>query len=230
MSNDQPKKRKPPQPEFSGIIINGLLIAMHDGEAGLSLVPAIIRRVIEENMWQHFVVESTREDVTHLRFIDFIKDKPLRGLGTDEKILKRICSDDIEVVNLIDTTVQGKKGGTVGNQNASKTNDNNRNNRYERTSPVGTTSSAALRKLRKYRSDLHAKVLAKELSPHGAMVEAGFRPKTFTVVYETKACAETLKRKFTAKQIQVIIACLSATDRPASKSMVTAKAKKRGKK
>jgi hypothetical protein len=219
-----------PQPEYSGIVINGLMRSLRDGEAGLADVPKLIELIITDNMWRHFVVESTREDVEHKKFINFITDKPLRGLGTDEKMLKRICSDDISVVNMIDKAVQGKKGGKVGNQNASKTNDNNRNNRYERTSPVGTTSSAALRKLRKYRSDLHAKVLAKELSPHGAMVEAGFRPKTFTVVYETKACAETLKRKFTAKQIQVIIACLSATDRPASKSMVTAKAKKRGKK
>jgi hypothetical protein len=208
MSNDQPKKRKPPQPEFSGIIINGLLIAMHDGEAGLSLVPAIIKRVIEENMWQHFVVESTREDVTHLRFIDFITAKPLRGLGTDEKMLKRICSDDIEVVNLIGEATQEKQGGDHGNQYTGGKS-NNVNNANEQRGAVGNNRQQALRKLRKDSPTLHAEVLAGKLSPHGAMVKAGFRPKTFTVALEPKACADTLKRKFTAKQLQVIIACLS---------------------
>ncbi len=202
MSNDQPKKRKPPQPEFSGIIINGLLIAMHDGEAGLSLVPAIIKRVIEENMWQHFVVESTREDVTHLRFIDFITAKPLRGLGTDKKMLQHICADDIEVVNLIDIAVQNKVGANQYSEGVDNVHKQNR--------PTGNDRQRALRKLRTDAPKLHAEVLAGKLSPHAAMVQAGFRPKTFTVVHETKACAETLKRNFTVKQLQVIIACLSA--------------------
>ncbi len=213
MSNDQPKKRKPPQPEFSGIIINGLLIAMHDGEAGLSSVPALIRRIIEDDMWQHFVVESTREGVTHKRFIDFITAKPLRGLGTDQKMLKRICSDDIKVVNLIDKTVQEKPGGDKKSPEY-RIIGNNGNNGSKRSSPVGNNSQYALRKLRKDASKLHAEVLDGKLSPHAAMVKAGFRPKTFTVVHEPTACADTLKRKFTAKQLQVIIARLSATDRP----------------
>jgi hypothetical protein len=201
-----------PQPEFSGIIINGLLIAMHDGEAGLSLVPAIIRRVIEENMWQHFVVESTREDVKHKRFIDFIMANPLRGLGTDEKMLKRICADETEVLDLIDRVVQGKHAGNGSNQYASA----NVDNVHISTRPTGNDRQRALRKLRKDSPTLHAEVLAGKLSPHAAMVKAGFRPKTFTIVHEPKACAETLKRKFTAKQLQVIIARLSATDRPAA--------------
>jgi hypothetical protein len=33
----------------------------------------------------------------------------------------------------------------------------------------------ALRRLRKQRSDLHTRVIAKEISPHAAMVKAGFR-------------------------------------------------------
>ena len=41
--------------------------------------------------------------------------------------------------------------------------------------PVGTTRAAALRRLRKDRPDIHARVLAGELSPHAGMIEAGFR-------------------------------------------------------
>ena len=41
--------------------------------------------------------------------------------------------------------------------------------------PVGTSATAGLRRLRKDRPDLHAQVLANELSVHRACVEAGFR-------------------------------------------------------
>jgi len=47
--------------------------------------------------------------------------------------------------------------------------------------PTGNSESAALRRLRKDRPDLHAQVLAEQLSAHAAAVQAGFRPKTFTV-------------------------------------------------
>jgi hypothetical protein len=43
--------------------------------------------------------------------------------------------------------------------------------------PVGTSRAYALRRLRKDRPDIHARVLAGELSPHGGMVEAGFRKR-----------------------------------------------------
>ncbi len=41
--------------------------------------------------------------------------------------------------------------------------------------PSGHSCERALRRLRKDRPDLHARVLSDELSPHAAMVEAGFR-------------------------------------------------------
>lgn len=50
--------------------------------------------------------------------------------------------------------------------------------------PAGNSESAALRRLRKERRDLHAQVLAGEKSAHAAMVEAGFRRKTVTVALE----------------------------------------------
>jgi hypothetical protein len=81
-------------------------------------------------------------------------------------MLQRICADDTEVLDLIDIAVKREGGGTVGNQNASKTTDNNRNSRFKRSSPVGTTSQQALRRLRKDSPTLHADVLAGKLSPH----------------------------------------------------------------
>jgi hypothetical protein len=41
--------------------------------------------------------------------------------------------------------------------------------------PTGTSKAAALRRLRKDRPDIHARVLAGQISAHAGMVEAGFR-------------------------------------------------------
>ena len=51
-------------------------------------------------------------------------------------------------------------------------------NIHNSTRPSGTSSSAALRRLRTHRPDLHARVNAGDLSPHAAMIEAGFRRRT----------------------------------------------------
>ena len=54
-------------------------------------------------------------------------------------------------------------------------NDRRRCTRFER--PSGNSRAAFLRRLRKDRPDIHARVLAGELSPHAGMIEAGFRKK-----------------------------------------------------
>lgn len=57
----------------------------------------------------------------------------------------------------------------------------------EKTAPTGTSTAAALRRLRKHRPDLHAAVLAGRMTAHAAMVAAGFRPKTITVAPRGRA-------------------------------------------
>jgi len=53
----------------------------------------------------------------------------------------------------------------------------NKNDIQEVKAPTGTSKTAFLRRLRKDRPDIHARVLAGELSPNAGMIEAGFRNK-----------------------------------------------------
>lgn len=62
--------------------------------------------------------------------------------------------------------------------------------------PTGNSESAALRRLRKDRLDLHAQVIAGEMSAHAAMVKAGFRPKTVTVPIDIEKAARVLVKSF----------------------------------
>jgi hypothetical protein len=109
---------------------------------------------------------------TFARFEDFVAMHPREGLGTDMATLRRLCRDDKEAFDLLDRAVlrpahrPGPLEGSVDIVHTSAPAE-------ER--PTGNTAARALRKLRTDRPDLHKRVLAGELSPHGAMVEAGLR-------------------------------------------------------
>jgi hypothetical protein len=54
---------------------------------------------------------------------------------------------------------------------------NNESDVHASERPSGNSRAAFLRRLRQDRPDIHARVLAGELSPHAGMIEAGFRKK-----------------------------------------------------
>jgi len=67
--------------------------------------------------------------------------------------------------------------------------------------PHSGTVAEALRPLRKHRPDIHARVLAGEISAHAGMIEAGFRKKT-------------VRKKLTAfKRVVKLLPKLSAAER-----------------
>src|SRR5262245_53066346 len=89
----------------------------------------------------------------------------------------------------LEKALQRKHGGDHGNQYTG----GKSNIVTLATQPKGNERAKALRRLRKDRPDLHEQVLEKKLSPHAAMVEAGFRPKTITVPIDiNKAAAQTI--------------------------------------
>jgi hypothetical protein len=70
--------------------------------------------------------------------------------------------------------------------------------------PTGTSADAALRRLRKQRPDLHAQVLAGQLSPHAAAVEAGFRRRRISVpADDPERAVAALARHFSADELMV---------------------------
>lgn len=105
-----------------------------------------------------------------------ILKSPPKGLGTTIKAIKRLCIDVNgkplnRLLDKIDKVIKqaerpGERTDLVYNVHDVKS---------ER--PSGNSAQTAIRRLRKHRPDLHAQVLRGHLTPHGAMVEAGFRKK-----------------------------------------------------
>jgi hypothetical protein len=92
-------------------------------------------------------------------------------------LVERLVADDPEARDLLGQAIketQPHGGARRKGEHKSKI-DN-----IQLAAPTGTSAAAALRRLRKDRPDIHAEVLAGELSPHGGMIEVGFRKR---VVY-----------------------------------------------
>jgi hypothetical protein len=74
-------------------------------------------------------------------------------------MMKNICRDDMEALDLINGVVRNPAHLHPDVDNV-------------HVRPAGTTRDRALRRLRDHRPDLHARVIAKEISAHAAIIEA----------------------------------------------------------
>jgi hypothetical protein len=167
-----------------GDCVSTLSRQMKHGGDTLRSVPNNVKLILGRNrfnepMWPQRFSTVLGEVVTFRSFVEFVEKSPPRGLGATIEILKNLCHDDVDARDLIDEAVQ-KSGGRPR-----KTVDNIHS--FER--PTGTSRDRSLRRLRDHRPDLHARVIAKELSAHAAMIEAGFRKRNFTVPDDIDAAA-----------------------------------------
>lgn len=165
--------------------------ALRDGDHALGSVPSLLRQVLEAESWREFVTQRG-EHVKHERFADFVAAAPLAGLGSTVDLLRRILTGDPVALDMLDRELQNPVGRPkTGNIVPDK--------------PEGNSAEKALRRLRKDRPDLHAEVLAGNLSAHAAAVQAGFRPRTITVRADSpESIAATLRRQLDPEQLSTL--------------------------
>jgi hypothetical protein len=171
-------------PKANNVWVESLGSSLRHGGEALDNVPDLLKRLLETGAWRHFQPRMGPV-VTHERFAEFVTTAPLTGLGTSVDLVRRIVSGDAEALDLLDKALQNPVGRPLINHS------------IKDKAPTGTSKYYALRRLRRDAPDLHADVLAGKLSAHAAMVKAGFRPKRFTVVVNSKPdqIAATLRRQ-----------------------------------
>ncbi|WP_049566912.1 hypothetical protein [Streptomyces sp. SBT349] len=166
----------------NAVLVEALGSSLRRGGNALQDVPGLLKRILEEEAWKEFVTPRG-ELVMYAEVEDFVRTSPSRGLGADPDMVRRLIQRDPVTLDLFDRAMQRRPGRpeTLSNRQDS--------------APAGTTRTAALRRLRKDRPDLHGEVLAGHLSAHAAMVKAGFRRRTVSVpVDKPEAAAKALRR------------------------------------
>ncbi len=180
-------------------LLRGFLRA---GGSGLREIPRLVKVVIKENMWKDRIVRATGERVQFNSFVEFVQADPLEGLGGDLDMLKRICGQDKVALDLIDQVTRAGPG----------TRTDLVYNIHQVDTPKGTSSARAFRRLRKQRPDLHKRVLNNELSPHAAMIDAGFRERKPQIPIHPERAAGIIRKYFSQSQIKELIRFLENKD------------------
>lgn len=179
-------------------LVDSLGSAILHGGSALGDVPDLLKRVLREEVWRDFTTRRGQV-VHHDRFADFVTTPPLAGLGSDVDLVRRIVAHDIEASDLLDQALQNTSSVHAGNNVTSR--------------PEGNSRSKALRRLRKDAPELHADVLAGRISAHGAMVKAGYRPRTSTVRTDSpEQVAAALRRLLSPEDIALVIKLLIAPE------------------
>ena len=196
-------------------MVDALASAVRGGSESLGQVPGLLCRVLEEEAWRHFTT-ALGKDVQHARLADFITTPPLDGLGASVDLVKKIIAEDARTLDLLDQALRNPHGGDHRSDNAQI----NVNNVHVDPRPQGNGRARAIRKLRTeadrgnvQAAALHADVLADRISPHAAMIQAGFRPKTISVpVSKPERIAAYLRKHMPREAILRLVELLTKED------------------
>lgn len=185
--------------------------AIRYGGSSLADVPVLVIKVVDGDLWRKFRSPAGEEE--HRSFEEFVMKPSPGGLGTTISMLKDLCRSNKRALAAIEEATQQPAGNRTGrNQHTAEvgTLDNIQGSK----APTGTSESAALRRLRKDRPDLHAQVLNGEVSAHAAAVEAGFRPRTCTIRTDNPtSIVGTLRRQLDPETLATVTKLLTETGR-----------------
>jgi hypothetical protein len=174
-----------------------ILVCLRDsfvgGEMGLRNFPGLLKKCLKEGCWRRRAVRCLLDQIVEFdRFEDYVTETPPEGLGADLRTIKNLCHDDKDALSLIDKETANMPGNPTGvNQHNAGTVDNV----HSSERPSGNSCTAALRRLRKDRPDLHAQVIQGEKSANRAMIEAGFRKMPTALETAQKAWAKLSARE-----------------------------------
>lgn len=185
-----------------GQITSALSSALTAGEHGLKVVPGLLQRALKEEAWKEHIVEETGELIPDFpSFGAYVVAAKPKGLGVTMETLEAV-GHHVLATEAKDQATQRPAGRPLETVDII----------HNLVRPSGTSEARALRRLRSQVPELHKRVLAGELSPHRAMVEAGFRHPTVTVpLDDVDRMARTLRKHLDDEQVQELIKQLLAS-------------------
>lgn len=188
------------------VIVQDAILAFNMKVPDLTQVRATLLKVLQSEAWKHYDPPIGRP-CDYSSFEEWVRADVPRGLGTSvENVDLYRHGADSTFTNALDAALQRPPGGDKRSESYQETIVDN----IHIDRPTGTSESAALRRLRKDRPDLHAQVLANELSAHAAAIQAGFRPKTFTIrADKPESIVGTLRRQLDPEVLSMVTKLLS---------------------
>jgi len=169
-----------------------------EGALDLQAVERLLGEVIESGAWQSFHTPNG-VSVKPANFREFITAEPFQGLGaTEEKIAALLGDDNNAVVKMRNLLKRKPSPGSA--------NHGNNVTPVGRTTVTGNRRDYTLDRLQRDSPELFDAVQRKELSANAAAIQAGFRPKSFTVRSDDpEKIAATLRRQLPEDVLKQVI-------------------------
>jgi hypothetical protein len=170
----------------------------HGGTELFDVAPNILRTVLRRRIWAD---RRDRQGVPFPTFESFVTSKLWWGLQSTVPDLLAFCRKAPDVQAMIRAEVEpakthaeaGAKGGaTAGRGRPKKQAVANSNS----LSGSGTEATYTLRRLKRDRPELAARVVAGEITANAAAIDAGFRRKTWQAPSDADACAVAIAKRF----------------------------------
>jgi hypothetical protein len=222
-----------------GVLVNNFNIcknlarAISAGDHSFNTVPALLEDVIENGRWLDRInpYSEVRIEMKPHEFRRFIEMSTPEGLATTDAEVRRYLGTPrlIDLYNKATVSDRGASEGEKRNPDGLNQhhwiNPNNVRVNPPEPDPVvipirardrssepkaGNSAGYALRRLSRDRPDLHAQVIAGEVTPHGAMVLAGFAPKQITIPDDPVNAARRLAKHFHGERLDALIAALES--------------------
>ncbi len=192
-------------------IIHALAEAVLRGGHSLQSVPGLLRRLIDEGLWQERNINGELVHFDKKEFRAFVEAKYPVGLSTTLETLEALCGHEPKVLDFIGQAKKGKPGRPIGSTNAGKTTVDARGHVVETNgvyytpfphksgAAKGTSAERARNQLREHAYDidretgdilgvknervrqLYEDVLEGRKKPNRAAIEAGFRAPRIAV-------------------------------------------------
>lgn len=187
---------------LNGTKVDTLYRAIRDSQA-IEIIPKLVKQIISDEMWREHFYEKTSETFKFSSFRKFIETHPPDGLGTSVENFFKMCRDDAEAIEMIDTTLQHDVDIVDSSEPKPK------------PPAISSASQAGLRKLRQLAEEnaeiatLRQAVLAGEISVNSALITAGLRKKRISMAKDIAKVPQALKRNFSPEEYQQLIEILN---------------------
>lgn len=191
-------------------LVDSLGSAMRAGEHGLSTVPALLKRTLEENAWREFITKRG-EEVHHERFADFVAALPLAGLGADMALVERIVgTSDPDLLRMLREANASKRGRP---HTLDKTGTNDGESPAITPTLGDDTTARDVERLAREAPTEYEAVRRGEKSINAAAISAGIRKRRIAVRLDSaESAAETLRKHMPREARERLATLLLAAD------------------
>jgi len=149
-----------------GQLCDSVMSAIHHGLGNLETIPALLRRIIENQAWECRQVKM-RGVVQLANLRELITKEPMEGWGENPERIEGLIKHDPEVLVLWREAMKQKSGHRTDLVN----------NVNEVKPSKGNSRSYTVSRLQREAPELFTQVVAGTLSANAAAIQAGFRKK-----------------------------------------------------